>query len=105
VDKSQFTKFNMGAFVDELEILINKSVEYSKLAKENDKLRKQIEELEQDQETLVKTKATEYHRDVETEVLVRLAMKLAPVFGLTMPENYESMVRNFLSKRDDRPKL
>lgn len=92
--------FSMDAFVDELEILITKSAENSKLVEENTELRKRVDILEADQRTLINTKATEFIREVETEVMVRLAVKLAPIFGMTMPENYESMVRKFLQRQD-----
>jgi uncharacterized protein YdcH (DUF465 family) len=99
VDRRKPVKFDMGAFVDELEMLVNRSVEYYKLVEENDRLEEKIKILEEDQQTLIKTKATEYQRECEDEVMVRLAMKLAPIFGLTMSENYERMVRDFLAKQ------
>lgn len=91
----------MDAFVEELELLINKSVQYSILAEENRELKKRIEVLEADQKYLVATKATEYNKEVELEVMVRLAKQLAPFFGFTMGENFERMVRQFLESRDN----
>ena len=97
--KMSDSKFNMSDFVDELELLVNNSAENAKLAIENARLRERIEVLERDQQTLVNAKATEYMREVEIEVMVRLALKLSPIFGLTQPKNYESMVREFLKKQ------
>jgi hypothetical protein len=81
---------------DQINQLISDRRGYYQLLEENEGLRRRIAVLEQDQTTLIKQKATEFCAEVEVEVLVKLAMKLTPIFGLTKPERYEQMVREYI---------
>jgi hypothetical protein len=69
------------------------------LVLENQALQKQIKELLSEKAVTLSDNTEKYMAEVETEVLVRIASKLAPVMGMTKGENFDTYVRRALEKQ------
>ena len=95
------SEYSIKEFVSHLELLIQRSARLSEMEHEIHRLENQVKSLKNALQDSLDLKSIELCRELETEVLVRLAKKLLPLFGMTAPENFESVVRNFLDNRAD----